>query len=188
MKSRIVLVELLLLCALLISCSSTGNPVVSEENMLITGLKTDEMNKESDKDLKNLSVKKLSFQDDNVLIVVEPAGDRMYLSCTNNSSDRIILHIESARVTTMEGDDTSQIVTFEQSKQNTSHFSVSAIVVNPGITFTEKYVALDSMEYDAFKSHRYVIKEWAKSEAFHLSISYGLVTFKGEIVKDLIIN
>jgi hypothetical protein len=46
----------------------------------------------------------------------------MNLSFTNKSKYRRMLHIESARVAILGSDVTSQIVTLEQSMQNTSYF------------------------------------------------------------------
>jgi hypothetical protein len=85
-------------------------------------------------------------------------------------------------------DVTSQIVTLEQSMQNTSYFEKLWVVIKTGKTFTKKYGALDFIIFDVFTSNKYAIPEWVTDKTFQLSISYGLVAKDGEIVKSIIIN
>jgi hypothetical protein len=183
MDIRKIIIEVLVLCTLLSSCASTEK-IVSEKNNSKSGISSSG----NINSVKNTTEMKHYFKNDDVIIKVDPAGDRMYFSFTNNSNYRILLHLDTAKVFVRDSDKTSNIVTFEQSKMNTSHFQLSGVVVNPKETFTEKYVALDAMKFDAYKTQKYVISEWAFLNDFQLEITYGIVTNDGEILNDVVIN
>lgn len=173
MKRRCFLIPLVMLCVFLSSCTSTGESDLYEYCSVDNASNVDCENFRST----------YCYQDDYVSGKVKTFGDRIELSFTNNSKYRIVLHIEKATIATNGNSQASQIVTYKQSLQNTSHFSVSAIVVNPGKTFTEKYVALDAMDFDTYKSHKYLISEWVNDDCIGLKIPYGLQTFNGEEIK-----
>lgn len=178
-----VLLEVLVLCTLLSSCSSTDNIVNNGSNN-----KSGISSGENINSIKKTTEMKHYFKNDDVIIKVDPAGDRMYFSFTNNSNYRILLHLDTAKVFVRGSDKTSNIVTFEQSKMNTSRFELKGVVVNPKETFSEKYVALDAMTFDAYKTQKYVTSEWAFLNDFQLEITYGIVTNNGEIMNDVVIN
>lgn len=178
MKFKILFIEVIAICVLLSSCSSTSSIVDNKDKNVVFN------------NLNSFDVCELThcFKNEDVSIQVNPAGDRMYLSITNNTKSRIIVHFESARVHVIGTNKTSRIVTFDQTKQSTSHFSITGVVVNPGDTYKEKYVALDAMTFDVYKSRRYLISEWASINSFKMYLSYGIATKDGEILTDIVIQ
>lgn len=170
-----VLFALLFISMLLVSCTS----IEEDYNNINGGISFIENSQD------NISYE---YLDDFVEVKVVPLGNKIHLAFTNNTPYRILLHIEKAKVLENESINKSAIITLEQSKVYRNTYKVFGVVVNPGETFEEEYVAVEALTYDPFDNKKFEIINWAVVDDLKLELAYGIFSHEGEELYPIIIE
>lgn len=127
------------------------------------------------------------YTDANIIAEVVQSEDRMYLNIKNRTKYPILLHVGKAQANTIY-DEMSQLITYDQSMQNKSHFEIPSIKVEGNECFQEQYVAINSITFDAFVTNHYIITNWAYDDHCKFTMPYSVINGKKVISGDINIS